>query len=94
MPRPPFIAAIVALVAFLSFPSPTCADTVATSAGSFDGVINGLRNGRLSLTQKSGTQRLLDLADVSAIALDQSPQFLAAEKLRADPLQSIAAAAA
>jgi hypothetical protein len=70
------------------------ADTVATSSASFTGTVNGLRNGKLSLTLNTGAEKSLDLPDIASIALDQSPQFLAAEKLRADPLQAIAAAAA
>ena len=73
---------------------PAFADSVAVATGTYDGTINGIRNGKVSLTPKAGAEKLFELSEVAALSLDQWPKFLQAERLRADPLQTAAAAAA
>jgi hypothetical protein len=94
MTQRPFLSLGALLALLLALPIPARADFVTTPAATYTGTVNGLRNGKLSLSPKTGSERLFDLSEISAISLDQFPKFLIAEKLRANPLQPIAAAAA
>lgn len=64
------------------------ADTLATATGPLDGTINGLRNGKISITLKSSVEKQFDLADVTSISLDQFPAFGQAEAFRDDALKA------
>ena len=92
--RRPLTSALLALFLAALIPHPARADSVIVGAQIDDGIVNGIRNGKLSLTPKAGAEKFFELSDVTAISLDQWPKFLEAERLRGDPLQTVAAAAA
>ena len=89
-----FIFGTAAITLAASIGHPALADSVAAATGTYDGTVNGIRNGKVSLTPKAGVERLFELSEIAALSLDQWPKFLEAERLRGDPLQTIAAAAA
>ena len=83
--RLPCLALLAALLAHAAR-----GDTLGTPTGPLDGTVNGLRNGKASITLKSGVEKQFELTDITAISLDQLPAFGQAEAMRDDALKAAA----
>jgi TolA-binding protein len=94
MPIRPSSFALLSFSVLAICASGVCADTVTIGTLSYEGTVNGLRKGKLSLTLKNGDERLFDLPEVTSVGLDKWPKLLEAERLRVDPLQALPAAEA
>ncbi len=81
---------ILALALAALVPPAASADSITVGTQPYDGAVNGIRDGKLSLTLKSGAEKLFDLAEVSTLRLDQWPKFLEAEQARPDALKAAA----
>src|SRR3954470_24497992 len=90
MKRRPFTYAILAALVLVVTNVGARADTVTVDQLAYDGTVNGLRNGRVSLTLKSGMEKLFDLGQVAAIELDAVPKMTDAEASRADAKRAVA----
>jgi tetratricopeptide (TPR) repeat protein len=67
------------------------ADSVSVEGLTYDGIVNGVRNGKLSITlYSSHAEQLFDVDQVASIALDSVPKFSDAELARSDPLKATA----
>jgi hypothetical protein len=67
------------------------ADTLSLGDNRYEGVINGIRGGKASITIR-GTERQYELSDITAISIDDLPRLADAESVRApDPKKAVAA---
>ncbi|HVT81063.1 MAG TPA: hypothetical protein VHM90_10435, partial [Phycisphaerae bacterium] len=76
------------MAAFL--PALTRADTLSLGTNRYEGSLNGIKNGKISITIR-GTEHQYDLADLTGIDLDDVPKLADAEIARTDNPKASAA---